>query len=331
MVDDIMNNLRLSVAMCTYNGAHFIREQLDSIKAQTRLPDELIVCDDNSTDETLCIVENFAEKAPFAVKIYQNKEQLGSTKNFEKAIDLCSGDIIFLADQDDIWMPKKLALIENIFNNNPNTGAVFSNADIVDENLNFSGHYLWNNVGFDKRMQQQVKSGKIVPILLKRNVVTGATMAFRSTFKKTILPIPGNWVHDYWISLFIAMQSSLSCIDVPLVKYRQHSAQQIGTSRKTVFQKLANLEQSERLINDDINRYRNAYNHMVSVFDESGIEKYSPLFEEIIHHLNLRKNLTNKKIPGLLVVIKELIAGRYHRYSNSCASVLGDTIRVFSS
>src|SRR5713101_1538304 len=104
-----MNKMYLSVAMCTYYGARFLQEQLESIAAQTRLPDELVVCDDRSADGSVEIVRNFAKSAPFPVQLEINETNLGAIKNFEKAIGLCEGETIALADQDDIWKPQKLS------------------------------------------------------------------------------------------------------------------------------------------------------------------------------------------------------------------------------
>src|ERR1700728_4505611 len=99
---------RISVALCTYNGERFLRHQLESIQQQTRLPDELVVCDDRSTDQTLAIVRELAGTVSFPVVIDQNHETLGSARNFEKAIRLCTGDLIALSDQYDIWYPNRL-------------------------------------------------------------------------------------------------------------------------------------------------------------------------------------------------------------------------------
>src|SRR5216683_3439034 len=114
--------------MCTYNGARFLLHQLESIAAQTRLPNELVVCDDRSADESLEIVRSFAKRAPFPVRLEINEKNLGSTKNFEKAIGLCQGEIIALADQDDVWKPRKLAVLEKTLEEHPEAGYVFSDA-----------------------------------------------------------------------------------------------------------------------------------------------------------------------------------------------------------
>ena len=123
----ITNSLSsISIALATYNGSRYIREQLDSIALQTRLPDELIISDDASTDDTLDIARDFARHVPFPVKIYKNQERLGSTRNFEIAILYCSGNLISLCDQDDIWYPNKLALSEERLINNEKSGRVLS-------------------------------------------------------------------------------------------------------------------------------------------------------------------------------------------------------------
>jgi len=99
----------VSVALCTYNGAAYLGEQLDSIVAQSRPPDELVVCDDGSTDGTVGLLQAFVPEAPFPVRLYRNERNRGFAKNFERAISLCTGDFIALSDQDDVWKPEKLA------------------------------------------------------------------------------------------------------------------------------------------------------------------------------------------------------------------------------
>ena len=97
-----------SIALATYNGEKFLQRQLDTLAAQTRLPDEMAVCDDGSTDGTLEILRQFAETAPFPVRIFQNLKNLGPGRNFRKAFSLCEGDVTFFCDQDDVWFPEKL-------------------------------------------------------------------------------------------------------------------------------------------------------------------------------------------------------------------------------
>jgi glycosyltransferase involved in cell wall biosynthesis len=187
--------LSLSIALATYNGERYISEQLGSIACQTRLPDELVISDDASTDATQAIIKSFAQNAPFPVRIVENGERLGSTGNFERAIRLCSGDIIFLCDQDDVWYSNKIALIEERFIDNPDAGAVFTDADVVDENLRTFGRRLWRTFRFSPKEQAQVAASDALAVLLRHPVVTGANMAFRSTYRDLVLPLPDTW-HD---------------------------------------------------------------------------------------------------------------------------------------
>jgi glycosyltransferase involved in cell wall biosynthesis len=102
---------KISIAMATYNGSRFIRQQLDSFSRQSLLPSELIVCDDGSDDSTLSILSDFSRSAPFRVEIVRNSERLGHTANFLQAAHMCQGDLIAFSDQDDEWLPQKLSRI----------------------------------------------------------------------------------------------------------------------------------------------------------------------------------------------------------------------------
>ena len=133
----------ISIALATYNGELYVSELLNSILDQTTLPDELIISDDASTDSTLEIINEFARNVTFPVKILINKKRLGSTGNFEVAIRASSGDIIFPCDQDDIWYRHKIERMLECLVNNPSAGAVFSDADVVDQDLNLLEDSLW--------------------------------------------------------------------------------------------------------------------------------------------------------------------------------------------
>ena len=152
--------MRISVAMCTYNGAAFLPAQLASIAEQTRRPDELIVCDDASTDKTRDILESFARTSSIPVSLYFSDENTGSVKNFERAIGLCTGDVIALSDQDDVWNKDKLERIEQLFRENQNVGLVFSDAELVDTDLKPLDQRMWSAVGFDAHKQKLLRDGK---------------------------------------------------------------------------------------------------------------------------------------------------------------------------
>ena len=221
--------------MCTYNGAAYLPEQLDSLAAQTRPPNELVVCDDASDDDrTREIVKAFARRAKFRVRLYINHETLGSIKNFDRAIRHCHGNIILLCDQDDVWKANKLARIEEAFLSVPDVGLVFTDAEIVSENLERIAGSLWESASFPGESQELIKQSNFFQALLRGNVVTGATLAFRSTLRRLVLPIPDGTIlqHDAWIALIVSAVAPVFFLTEPLIKYRQHAGQQIGVSIK---------------------------------------------------------------------------------------------------
>jgi glycosyltransferase involved in cell wall biosynthesis len=222
---------RISVALCTYNGEQFLPKQLDSLQKQTRLPDELIICDDASTDRTFDILNQFAGIARFPVKLFRNATNLGSSKNFEQAIRLCEGDLIALSDQDDIWYENRLEQCARALISDSAAGLVFSDADIIDEQDRLTGERLWHRLGFLEKPRHDLLAGKFV-VLAKQRFVTGATAMFRAALRDRFLPIGDGWVHDEWIALISAAFCDLKPIDQPLIQYRIHGSQQVGFQNK---------------------------------------------------------------------------------------------------
>jgi len=202
--------MKVSVALCTYNGGRFLREQLDSIAAQTRLPDELVVSDDRSADGTRQLVESFAAAAPFPVSLHVNEVNVGSTRNFDHAIKLCGGDVIALCDQDDVWLPEKLRRCEEVFAADADIGLVFSDAEVVGADLSPTGRRLWEWT-FTRGVRRDLRRDAF-GALLRHNIVTGATLAFRSRFKPLALPIPADLhvIHDAWIAVVVAAVSRVA-------------------------------------------------------------------------------------------------------------------------
>lgn len=220
-------NLRISVAMCTFNGGRYLAEQLESIGSQTRLPCELIVCDDHSTDDTIAILKRFQANAPFPVRIVQNALRIGSTRNFDQAMGMARGEFIALCDQDDRWLPRKLERLSDVLIENPFLGGVFSDAALIDGEGRPVGMRLFARHKFTEAKQRNFVSCPTAT-LLKYDVVTGATLMFRSNIRRYCSPIPATWVHDGWLAWMIALHSRLSLISEALIDYRIHAGQQLG-------------------------------------------------------------------------------------------------------
>jgi glycosyltransferase involved in cell wall biosynthesis len=324
---------KIAVAMCTFNGSRFVAEQLASISNQTRLPDELVICDDGSDDGTPDIVTAFATDAPFPVRIQVNERRLGSTRNFEAAIALCSGDIIALADQDDRWRADKLSIIESCFLNNPEIGLVFTDAEMVDDHMQPLGCRLWERVGFDEEKKRLIKAGRPLEVLLPGWTVTGATMAFRSSFRELFLPIPGKlaMIHDGWTALVISAVADVVFIEEPLIKYRQHRHQQIGAPAKD--QPPASRWEAVQLSLKRVNSYSAAISTAQNLSQRlierrNGADFQKPLSElaHRIKHLSARANLPEHRFNRAIAIAKELLSSRYHLYSKGINSAAKDFI-----
>lgn len=314
----------ISVALCTYNGERFLAEQLDSIRAQTVLPDELVVCDDGSTDATLAILTKFAASAPFRVHVIKNEKRLGSTKNFEKAIKRCSGDIIALCDQDDVWSRYKIErMIEPLTDG---CSAVFTDAEVVDDRLHSLGYSLWRSVHFTTGLRSDFRNGKALQTLLKYNFVTGATLAFRRDCLELFTPIPESWVHDGWIALSLAASNKrMAFIEEPLIKYRQHANNQLGARRLPLGQKWNQIRRTDAqaYFVSAQRQYTEAYERL-SARGVLGRE-HRQQFKSKLYHLARRQALSRRGvIVRSFIILAELLAGRYARYSNGWRSAARD-------
>jgi len=225
----------ISVALCTYNGAKFLSEQLKSIADQTLPVDELVVCDDRSKDNTIEIIRSFAEKCAFPVHIHINEANLGSTKNFEKCLSLCTGDIIFLCDQDDKWRADRVQKQADYLNEHPDKDAVFCDAMKMGDDSKPVGSTIWEEIEFDSRKRDKWKNGRAHEILFTGFIVTGATLAIRKSCLARLMPFPTHvpdLIHDAWMAMVLSLEGKIDFIPDTLIYYRIHSSQQVGFGNK---------------------------------------------------------------------------------------------------
>jgi glycosyltransferase involved in cell wall biosynthesis len=319
--------MRVSVAMCTYNGGAFVAEQLRSIVEQTRPVDEIVVCDDVSGDNTLDIVRAFAATAPVRVRIDVNESNLGYRLNFSKAMSLCTGDVILLADQDDIWLPAKVARILDIFENRSEVDLVFSDADLVHEDLSPVGYTIWQSIEFHRGRQAMVRDGRFLLLLMNRNVVTGATAAIRSRIRDIVLPVPGTWVHDAWIATLVAATGTAEFIEQPLILYRQHDAQQLGGKRLTFSERLALARRMDaRFFLDMASDYDALKQRLLAFETRIRYPGAIPLIQGKVDHSRFRAAVKQRRLRYLPRIAAEVVRGRYHRYSLGVLSAAQDLL-----
>jgi glycosyltransferase involved in cell wall biosynthesis len=219
----------VSIALCTYNGAAFIAQQLDSLLAQTHQNCEIIVVDDHSADDTISIIRRYADNHS-SIKLYTNSENLGYTKNFEKAISLCTGAYIALCDQDDIWLEDKISTMVRLIGDNM---LAYHDSEFVDE----------DGQPMNKRLSniKNCYSGNDSRIFLFENCVLGHALMFRREMLPYIGKFTDTVIHDRWLAYVATNTGSILFIDQPLVKYRQHR----NANTNILFQERANSKKSD--------------------------------------------------------------------------------------
>lgn len=316
-----------TVILCTYQGAAYLPEFLAGVLAQTRLPDRVLVQDDGSTDGTLELLRDFAAQAPFPVEIRQTPSNLGSTANFADALAYAAAtwpeEVLILADQDDLWLAEKLAQTLAAFAD-PTVGAVFSNALLVDERGRPYAWDLWQSVGF-----QAGEPEALFPLLLQKNVVTGATFACRAALLPPLLPIPEVWVHDAWLALLLAATSRVQALPQHLIRYRQHRHQQHGAPRWRLRDRLwhACCQRDRRghlqhWLAAELTRIDSALARLRQLGGSTDCQRQ---LAGRRHHLANRLALHEKHgWARLALVWQEWQRGNYQRYANGWPALLKD-------
>ena len=328
----------LSVALCTYDGERFLEEQLASIAMQTRLPDEVVVCDDGSCDTTLAMVRSFAADASFPVRVEERTgAPLGPARNFERALQSASGDVIVLCDQDDVWPAHRLAHVEQVLMQHPNAAAMFTDADLIDEASHPLGETLWAALGIAGRTQRRFTNGSAaerVRVLSEGNVVTGATLSVRAPALRHALPVPDGWLHDYWLAVVLASVADVVMWPEALSSYRVHEAQHtgLGTRRPPRWYFVRRRSQMvRRLQKDERTAFREQAAGYSLILDHLGAlsSRADPSVVDFLDsrrkHFEARSEFADgRRRAGL--VARELISGRYHRHSSGLSSALKDLL-----
>jgi len=220
----------VSILLNCYNGEKYIVEQLKSIYSQTYSNWELIVYDDFSTDNTLNLVKKIINNDP-RVKIVKNKKNLGLLESFRRGMKLVKGEYVCLADNDNYWISTRLEKEVDYLNQHPKELMVFHDSFISNQNLGITSRSFtqllngkfWSISSFDT-------SNLSLENLLDNNQVTGISLMFRRCLNKSIIQIPNDEMHDGWIAKLSASNGKIGYIPEPLIIYRQHQNNYVGTS-----------------------------------------------------------------------------------------------------
>lgn len=319
--------MRLSVALCTYNGSRYLGAQLDSLVAQSRPPDELIACDDGSTDGTVDVLAQFAARAPFPVHVHRNATNLGSTRNFDQAIGLCSGNIIALCDQDDLWHPDKLARFVDAFSD-PTVGLVASDLELIGSEGKSLGRRVWTELPFSPDMRRAVEAGHGPDLWVRYNTITGAAAAFRADLRDLVRPIPPPWVHDGWIAIVAAAVSSVRLIADPLTSYREHTDQQIGSQPLTLRRQIRSARRM------DAAYFERAAACFAAVADRLDQHLLRVNRSEVVSMFRMKAAFSGvqarmrrgTRIGRVAPAVRELGRGSYHRFGRGLKGFAADLL-----
>ena len=315
--------------MAAFNGSKYITEQLNSFAAQTRLPDEVVVCDDLSSDNTFEILDIFSRTAPFKMILVRNKENLGYTKNFEKALSICSGDLIFLSDQDDIWYPNKIIRILENYNLFPQKELIICDAIYTDEDLN---------------LEEVTVLGKVLNFSGRKNDhIAGACTVITKNFRDFLLPFPevNCPAHDVYIHRWANLLNSKFILNEVLQVWRIHgnnnSRSEMNTANRlnnlSLYNKYKNIDSltsyylkaSQFQLMHELTFKRKFLLNRIS--NGKDLNQIQIEISNIISANTLRSNLNiESRFKRIIIILNILLSGKY-KYFQGFKSLLKDLLR----
>lgn len=325
--------LSVSVALCTYNGERFVAEQVRSILHQTRMPAQVVVSDDASTDATVRIVKDVfarfgAERGGAApvLTVLRNDHALGVTANFQQACLACTGDLIALSDQDDLWAPDRLERMVAQFASAPELTLVHSDARLVDDSGSPLGGSLAEAIGFSSAEQQKIHSGRALEVLLRRNVVTGATTVFRRGLLESAAPFPEAWVHDEWLAMAAVITGRMDFLPAQLTDYRQHGSNQIGAAKPTLGDKVSRVRTPRAERNSRLLARAKALETRLAELDGVS-DRVRALAAKKRHHEEVRSALPDNRLLRVAPVLWHALSGDYSRFGRARYDILRDLLQ----
>jgi len=323
--------LEVSVALCTHNGSRFLREQVRSICLQTLPPVEIVLSDDASTDGSVDVVraavaECAAERPahPVALRIFENRPALRVVKNFEQAIGACTSELVALSDQDDVWLPERLAQMVPHFEHDPKLLLLHTDARLVDAELRDIGHTLFHALEVTPSEIERIHGGKAFDVFLRRNLVTGATTLFRRSLLEHAMPLPVEWVHDEWLGIIAAAIGRVDAIERPLIDYRQHGGNQIGARRDTFREKVGKALASRG--DTHVNRAFKAellLDRLMAMGDRVAPDTIHKARDKLVHQ-RFRAALPQSRLARCVPVLREALTGRYQKFGRGVRGVVRD-------
>ena len=315
----------ISVVLCTYNGETFIEAQLQSILKQTLMPQEIIVSDDGSTDSTLERVEGIAHASPKEIRwdIRTRAAPLGAAENFGSALPLATGDFIALSDQDDVWAADKLEVMSQQLSANPSLLLSHSDARLIDAE-GVPGASLMSTLRITRGERNNLARGFAIKALLRRNLVTGASVVLRKELLDDALPLPKGWVHDEWLGFVAGLRGGLAFSARALIDYRQHGNNQIGANKTDVAMAQSRLKETRQSFFDKKAMRNEALQDLVDHPPLWLTREGLTLLAGKTQHDRWRQALPTLRIRRIVPVILRGLSGSYAKYSRGVLDMVRD-------
>lgn len=321
--------MKIYIAMPLYQGEPYLEETLESIQNQTRLPDELVMSDDDSKDSTLVIARQFVETLPFDVKVLHHRPS-GITANYLNALRSTIGDVIIFSDQDDVWLINKIELIEKCFMDRQEVAIVSSDSTLVDQHLKPLGTTLRGGKAKSDHLSKATNSGDDFLQFLNGLPLLAHTLAIRTSCKSDILNKPEQ-LHEWWFKSWVTnvalCHGRLALIPEVLTLYHQHIAQAAGapslvkpkliSSVESYGRRIEQLHYCRRLLlRDEANQ----------LFNKSECQHRIQTLDNYVDFLERRITLRQSGWQRWLKSADLLLTGQYHRFSHGWLSFAKDLL-----
>jgi glycosyltransferase involved in cell wall biosynthesis len=316
--------------MATFNGGRFLEAQLRSIFDQTRLPDEIVISDDGSTDDTLIIARSLraeAKKKGVRFAVVNHKSRSGVAANFSHAVSKARADLIALSDQDDLWLPNKLEVLSRVLESDSSVMMAHSDAELVDDSGKPLGMTVLESLRITGGERHNLVTGHGIRALARRNLVTGSTSMIRRDLVSRAGTIPSGWLHDEWWALVAATTDGLVLNPQVLGLYRQHDDNQVGATRSG-WQRL--MERFAEPQGEFRERHRERHAGLQAYLASSawvGTADALSLLEGRLRHYQWQSTLPSVRLARIPGVMGRLFRGEYARYRRGAFDALRDILQ----
>lgn len=328
------HQLTISVALCTHNGERFLGEQLRSILNQTLLPQEIVLSDDASADGTVRLAREMISQhnalhpdAKLELHVLRNPTPLGVAKNFEQAILSCTSDLVALCDQDDIWAVEKLQRMNAVFAQRPGLVLLHTDARLINEAGEPLPGTLFDALEVVEEAIAAIHAGAAFGVLMRRNLITGATAMIRRKFAAAVAPIPGGWVHDEWLAMAASVLGEMDVLEDTLIDYRQHGANEIGAAKLSIIGKF------RRMTEPGAERNRRLLARATTLVDRFETmrgqvpERGFAAAHAKLRHEQMRASLQSSRIARVIPVLRELCTGNYTAFGRGVSDAARDLLQ----